>query len=643
VRESSANLRPLRAPYYIPMSHSAVRAAVPGAKKWLGWKVISLMGRHGRTLAGLLVLILIAAGLDIAVPFLTRTVIDNVVQSLRSSFAKSLGAGGGAVRTLLLAALAIFAATAVTRLLRSFYNYRLFRAVSQSEDEAKNAAFANFLSLDTEFHSNVNTGEIVGALDRGGTAIFVVLYEVLGQNLVPPLLVAVGVLTALVLKNPLIAAIVFLPLPAYILIVGRLKQNMQKLELQVTRAFETVTSESYDIASNVRVVKKFSQEREEAATQRRLLNIARGKQFRGERLWALIENIQTLIATAGRVGVIAAGGFLVLNHRCTIGDYVLFIALQDMVYGPISQLSIILPKLHRNLSRAERLFEILEAPRQVTDAPAAQLLAGAEHSIEFRNVSFTYPGAQRPALRDVSFKVPSGAMVALIGPSGSGKSTLMNLLQRLYDPQFGGISIDGVDIRQLRQSSLRDHIAVIPQEIELFSRTIAQNIAYGRESLSQSNLERAARMAQAHGFIEGCDNSYQTSVGERGMRLSGGERQRLGIARAIAHDPKILILDEATSNLDNESERLIQVAFEDLMPGRTSFVIAHRLSTVRKADMVVVFSEGAVEDVGTHDELWSRSPTYQKLHGLHVAERRPRHRVDHRQDEIEALPSAVGE
>jgi ABC-type multidrug transport system fused ATPase/permease subunit len=617
------------------MCHSAVSAPVEGAEKWLGWKIISLLGRHRRTVAGLFVLILIAAGLDITVPFLTREVIDNVVRSLRS-------AQSGSLRTLLLAAVAIFAATAVTRLLRSFYNYRLFRTAAQCEDEIKNAAFANFLTLDTAFHNKVNTGEIVGALDRGGTAIFVILFEVLGQNLIPPLLVAAGVLTALAMNNPLIAAIVFLPLPAYVLIVGRLKHGMHEVETQVSRAFETVTKESYDIASNVRVVKKFAQERQEARTQWNLLLDARHKQFRGERLWALIENVQTLIATAGRVGVIAVGGYLVLNHRCTIGDYVLFIALQDMVYGPISQLSIILPKLHRNVSRAERLFEILAAGRTVVDALHAQLLRDAHHSIEFRNVTFTYPGARRAAVRNVSFTVAEGSMVALIGPSGSGKSTLMNLLQRLYDPEEGSISIGGLDIRQMQQSSLREHIAVIPQEIELFSRTVANNIGYGLESPAQPELEYAARMAQAHEFISRCDQGYDTPVGERGMRLSGGERQRIGIARAIVHDPKILILDEATSHLDNESERLIQMAFEELIPGRTSFVIAHRLSTVRNADLVVVFSDGAIEAIGTHEQLWSSSPTYQKLYGLHVAER-PRRRRSERADEVEALPPAVGE
>lgn len=618
------------------MCHSAFSGEFPHTQKWLGWKIISLIGRHRKVIAALFVLILIAAGLDITVPFLTREVIDDVVSSLRSSRA-------GSMRTLVLAALAIFVATAFTRVLRSFYNYRLFRTASQCEDEIKNAAFANFLSLDTEFHTNVNTGEIVGALDRGGTAIFVVIYEVLGQNLVPPLVVAVGVLTALALKNAYIAAIVFLPLPAYLLIVGRLKHRMQQIEAQVSRAFETVTRESYDIASNVRVVKKFGQERQEARTQRQLLYTARDKHYRGERLWAVIENVQTLIATAGRVGVIAAGGYMVLHRLCTLGDYVLFIALQDMVYGPISQLSIILPKLNRNLSRAERLFEILEEKRTVLDAPNAKLLSGGEQSIEFRNVTFTYPGAHRRALRNISFKVPAGSMVALIGPSGSGKTTLMALLQRLYDPQEGSICFDGLDIRQMQQCSLREHIAVVPQEVELFSRTIAENIGYGYESPDRTALEDAAQMAQAHDFVLRCEQGYETPVGERGLRLSGGERQRLGIARGILHDPRILILDEATSHLDTESERLIQQAFDELMDGRTSFVIAHRLSTVRKADMVVVFCEGEIEAIGTHEELWSRSPTYQKLYGLHLTERRTRPRPGTLAEPAEALPPAVGE
>jgi ABC-type multidrug transport system fused ATPase/permease subunit len=224
---------------------------------------------------------------------------------------------------------------------------------------------------------------------------------------------------------------------------------MHHIERQVNRAFETVTQESYDIASNVRAVKQFCREDQEARTQRELLYVARGHHYRGEWLWAVVENLQSFIATAGRVAVIAVGGWMVLDRGRTLGEYVLFITLQDMVYAPISQLSIVLPKFRRNLSRAERLFEILDARPQVCDVPHAQRLASVAHSVEFRNVSFQYDGSTRRALRDISLSVPAGSTVALIGRSGSGKSTLMSLLQRLYEPQSGGILIDGIDIRNM--------------------------------------------------------------------------------------------------------------------------------------------------------------------------------------------------
>jgi ABC-type multidrug transport system fused ATPase/permease subunit len=578
----------------------------------------------------------VTAALDIAVPFITRGVIDGVVRSLQ--FAKP-----DALRSLLLAAGAILGITVVTRVLRSVYNYRLFRVISVAEDQVKNAAFANFLSLDTEYHGNVNTGEVIGALDRGGTASFVILYEIFGQNLLPPTLVLLGVLTALLMKNAWIAAIVFLPLPAYAIAVGRLSGRMHRLEYLISHSFERVTKESFDIASNVRVVKKFSRERQEARKQRDLLYRARTHHYSGERLWAFIENVQSLFSTAGRVGVIALGGFLVLTHRCTVGEYVLFIAMQDMVYGPISQLSIILPKLRRNLSRAERMFEILEQGRKVCDVPHAKQLTGPGRSVKFCNLSFKYAGAEQWTLRDVNFEIPAGSTVALIGPSGSGKSTLMNLLQRLYDPQAGSVLIDGEDIRLMSQSSLREQISVVPQEVELFSRSILENIGYGKDQVERAEVERAAQMAQAHEFIMRCEDGYDTQVGERGMKLSGGERQRIGIARAIVRDPKILILDEATSHLDNESERLIQVAMEKITKGRTCFIIAHRLSTVRKADIVVVFNHNTVEAVGTHEELWHSSPTYRKLHGIHVAEMPKRPAASVAEQEAELQPVAVGE
>jgi ABC-type multidrug transport system fused ATPase/permease subunit len=238
-------------------------------------------------------------------------------------------------------------------------------------------------------------------------------------------------------------------------------------------------------------------------------------------------------------------------------------------------------------------------------------------SVELRHVGFRYPGAQEWTLQNVSLTVPAGSTIALIGRSGTGKSTLINLLLRCYDPQQGSILIDNVDIRQVSQDSLRHQIAVVPQEVDLFARTIAENIAYSSPDATKEEIEAAARMALAHDFIASCELGYETVIGERGLRLSGGERQRIGIARAILRNPEILVLDEATSHLDTESERLIQRAMERVAKDRTCFVIAHRLSTVRHADMVVVFSNGGVEAVGTHQDLWHRSSTYRLLYEQH--------------------------
>jgi ABC-type multidrug transport system fused ATPase/permease subunit len=267
--------------------------------------------------------------------------------------------------------------------------------------------------------------------------------------------------------------------------------------------------------------------------------------------------------------------------------------------------------------------------------------------VKFKNVSFRYPGTERWTLQDVNLSVPAGSTVALIGASGSGKSTLMNLMLRLYDPQEGSITVDGMDLRDVTQESLREQIAVVPQEVELFSRSILENIRYGLDHVSRAGVEEAARMAQAHDFISRCDRGYDSPAGERGAKLSGGERQRIGIARAVLRNPKILILDEATSHLDNESERLIQLALDGLTRERTCFVIAHRLSTVHKADLVVVFAEGGIEAIGTHQELWERSPTYRKLHGVPVPQKRPkvipiRPAEPGRQERSDWLP-AVGE
>lgn len=370
------------------------------------------------------------------------------------------------------------------------------------------------------------------------------------------------------------------------------------------------------MASNVLTVKKFSQEKNESQKYRELLAGFRQTQYRAEKLWAYIENIQAVISTIGRIGVIVLAGFLVIKGRNTIGKFVLFISMQNIAYSPLWQLSSVLPRLRRNISRVERLFQLLDEPVRVLDKIGAIELPPHRKEIEFRNVSFRYVAGRRWALKDVSVKIPAKSTVALVGRSGSGKTTFINLLLRSFDVSGGAILIDGQDIRDVTQESLRRQIAVVPQEVDLFSRSIAENIAYGGDSAEREKIIEAAKSALAHDFILKAENGYDTVVGERGIKLSGGERQRIGIARAIFRNPRILILDEATSHLDTESERLIQTATENLMRDRTTIIIAHRLSTVMRADKILVFARGELEAEGTHKKLLRKSPTYRKLHEM---------------------------
>ncbi len=565
-------------------------------------------------------MVALAAGLDIAVPFITRRLIDGLVTTFNNPQSSGIG-------ILVSCGFAILAATALTRGVRSFYNYGLFRTVAGIEDDLRHAAFDNYLRQHALYHRNANSGQIIGRIDAGSTAVFSVLYDICGQSLVPPIITITGVLISLASMNAWVALAVVLPIPVYLATVRRLTRRIYEIEQQGCEQFEAVGKERYDVAANAVTVKRFSQEQAELVRQRVLLERARRTQFRGDRLWIGVENLQNLISTVGRVAVIFLAGWLVFSKRATVGDFVLFVALSDMAYQPIAQLSILLPRMRRSVARAERLFDVLDDRPEVTDRPGAVELAPLETGIEFLDVWFRYDDASSWTVKGVNLAVPAGSTVALVGRSGSGKTTLTNLLMRMFDPQKGAILIDRLDIRDASQESLRRQVAVVPQETDLFSRTIAENIAYGRPDATQAEIEAAARLALAHEFIMRTEHGYQTVVGERGLKLSGGERQRIGIARAILRNPSILILDEATSHLDTESERLIQEATERVVKGRTSFIVAHRLSTILYADMIVVFHRGAIEAVGTHEELLETSATYRRLYALYSEDRRPAHRV----------------
>lgn len=405
--------------------------------------------------------------------------------------------------------------------------------------------------------------------------------------------------------------IAFAPVPAVIAALTAPEQASR--ERSLLDQWARIYSRFNEVLSGIITVRSFVMEDMEKQRFLGEVNAANRMVIRGVGIDSGYGAASNIVITLARVAVICLGGLLVVRGETTVGTLIALLGYVGGLFGPVQGLSGIYQTLQKAGSSLDEIFKILDVQEHLGDAPDAVDVDEVKGQIEFEDVHFQYEQTGRPLLNGVSIFAPAGATVAIVGPSGSGKTTLMALLMRFYDPVAGNIRIDGRDLRALKQSSVRRKIGVVLQDPLLFNDTVRSNIAYGRPHATQAEVEAAARAANAHDFISRLPDGYQTLVGERGGRLSVGERQRLTIARALIKDPRIIILDEATSSLDAESESLVQEALERLMKGRTTFVIAHRLSTVVNADQIIVLKEGKVVERGRHRELMKAEGYYASL------------------------------
>jgi ATP-binding cassette, subfamily B, bacterial MsbA len=492
--------------------------------------------------------------------------------------------------------------------------YLVARAEQGVNRDLRNRVYDHLLELDLAFFGRVRMGQIVSRLTTEVEQLRTLVTSELSKMLSAFFEFGTAVWWMVFLSWQLTLT-AFVVIPGAMVIWGPFLKRLRRGDRRVVNLGGEVNAHIQETLAGIRLVKASSAEDRERARFHNL-NADYFRSFlRTEKLRSLAAPMTELMAAVGTVAILWVGARQVVHGGLSGAEFVGFLGLSLKLFAPVKNVAKFPATAQPGLVAAERVFEFLDAPVEIRDRPGALPFPGLVHEITFEDVCFAYrPG--EPVLEDVSFAVPRGTVVALVGPSGAGKSTLVDLLGRFFEVDHGRIAIDGVDVRDIRIADLRGRLGIVSQETVLFHDTVRANIAYGRPDATEGEIVVAARAANAHDFVALMPKGYDTVVGERGTELSGGQRQRIAIARAILRDPPILIFDEATSALDTESERLVQTAIERLLQGRTVFVIAHRLSTVQRADQILVVSGGRIVERGDHATLLAGEGLYRRLYEL---------------------------
>jgi ATP-binding cassette subfamily B multidrug efflux pump len=562
-------------------------------------RAISYLRPYWLIAVGAVASLLLVTAANLAIPQIIRGVID-------------YGITPGNMQVIILSGLGLVGLALIRGVFNFTQSYWSEKASQNVAFDVRNDLFDKIQSLSFSYHDRAQTGQLMTRL----TSDVEMVRQFTGMGLfqfINAIIMMLGSAALMFLLNWRLTLIVLATIPFMLVLVGRFLMTVHPLFEQVQARLGALNTVLQENLAGVRVIKAFAREpfeadRFQSANQAYLkINLQTVRAFAGN--FPLIFFVFNL----GTLAIVWAGGNMAISEGLSIGELAAFITYLNFMIFPIMMIGMLSAMIARSMASARRIFDILDAESEVTDRPDAVPLPPIQGRVAFEKVGFRYLGGERDILSDVSFVVDAGQTVAILGATGSGKSTIINLIPRFYDVTDGRVTVDGYDVRQVTLDSLRSQIGIVLQETTLFSGTIRDNIAYGRPEARDEEVMEAAQAAQAHDFIMEMPDGYQTRVGERGVGLSGGQRQRIAIARALLVDPQVLILDDSTSSVDAETEYQIQQALERLMVGRTSFVIAQRISTVRGADLILVLDHGRLAAMGTHEQLLAESALYAEI------------------------------